>query len=73
MTLIELSRALHQLCMGGIVAVLETRLRQGATENMAPINLFSTLVSDEIAYRSNRLLERRQKQRRPANRRLLFQ
>ena len=64
MNLIELSRALHQLRLGGMVAVLETRLLQAQTENMAPIDVLSTLVSDEIDCRSKRLLERRQKQAR---------
>jgi hypothetical protein len=45
MNLIELSRSLHQLSLGGKVAVLETRLLQAQTENMAPIDLLSTLVS----------------------------
>lgn len=64
MNLIELSRALHQLRLGGMVAVLETRLLQAQTENMAPIDVLSTLVSDEIDCRSKRLLDRRQKQAR---------
>ena len=62
MNLIELNRALHQLRLGGMVAVLETRLLQAQSENMAPIDLISTLVSDEIACRSERLLARRHKQ-----------
>jgi IstB-like ATP binding protein len=62
MNLIELNRALHQLRLGGMVATMETRLQQAQTENMAPIDLISTLVSDELACRSKRLLERRQKQ-----------
>src|ERR1035441_14143 len=33
-----------------------------SAENMAPIDLISALVSDELACRSNRLLERRHKQ-----------
>ena len=39
MNLIELQRALGQLRLGGIAAVLETRLRQAQTEAMAPIDL----------------------------------
>jgi len=62
MNLIELNRALHQLRLGGMVATMETRLQQAQTENMVPIDLISTLVSDELACRSKRLLERRQKQ-----------
>ena len=62
MNVIELNRALHQLRLGGIVATLETRLLQAQQQNMAPIDLISTLVSDELACRSQRLLDRRHKQ-----------
>ena len=62
MNLIELERALRQLRLGGMAAVLETRLRQAQTEAMAPIDLISCLVSDELTRRSDRLLERRRKQ-----------
>jgi len=47
MNLIELKRALGQLRLGGIAAVLETRLLQAQAESMAPIDLISCLVSDE--------------------------
>ena len=36
MNLIELQRALRQLRLGGIAAVLETRLHQAQAEAMAP-------------------------------------
>ena len=62
MNLIELDRALKQLRLGGMAAVLETRLRQAQTEPLAPIDLLSCLVSDELARRGERLLERRTKQ-----------
>jgi DNA replication protein DnaC len=62
MNLIELDRALKQLRLGGMAAVLETRLRQAQTEAMAPLDLLSCLVSDELTRRSERLLERRRKQ-----------
>src|SRR5438128_4400830 len=45
-----------------MAAVLETRLRQAQTESMAPIDLISCLISDELTRRSDRLLERRRKQ-----------
>src|SRR5471030_3558229 len=61
MNLIELQRALRQLRLGGMAGVLETRLRQAQAEPMAPIDLLSTLVSDELTRRSDRLLERRRK------------
>ena len=38
MNMIELERALRQLRLGGMAAVLETRLRQAQTETMAPID-----------------------------------
>jgi DNA replication protein DnaC len=62
MNLIELNRALKQLRLGGMAAVLETRLRQAQAESMAPIDLISCLVSDELSRRGERLLERRRKQ-----------
>src|SRR5450432_4111047 len=61
MNLIELQRALLQLRLGGMAGVLEPRLRQAQAEPMAPIDLLSTLVSDELTRRSDRLLERRRK------------
>ena len=62
MNLIELQRALRQLRLGGMAAVLETRLRQAQAEPMAPIDLMSCLVGDELNRRSERLLDRRRKQ-----------
>ena len=62
MNLIELNRALSQLRLGGMAAVLETRLRQAQAEPMAPIDLISCLVCDELTRRGDRLLERRRKQ-----------
>jgi hypothetical protein len=62
MNVIELERALRQLRLGGMAAVLETRLRQAQAEPMAPIDLISCLISDELTRRADRLLERRRKQ-----------
>jgi len=62
MNLIELNQALRQLRLGGMAAVLETRLHQAQAEAMAPIDLISCLVTDELTRRSDRLLERRRKQ-----------
>jgi DNA replication protein DnaC len=59
---IELKRALKQLRLSGIAAVLETRLHQAQAEQMAPIDLISCLVSDELRQRGDRLLERRRKE-----------
>lgn len=61
MNLIELQRSLRQLRLGGMAAVLETRLHQAQAEPMAPIDLISCLVSDELTRRADRLLERRRK------------
>jgi hypothetical protein len=58
----ELERALRQLRLGVVAAVLETRLRQAQTEAMAPIDLISCLVTDELTRRRQRLLDRRRKQ-----------
>ena len=62
MNIIELQRSLHSLRLGGMAAVLEIRLRQAQAETMAPIDLISCLVSDELTRRADRLLERRRKQ-----------
>ncbi len=62
MNLIELNRALRQLRLGGMAAVLETRLRQAQAESMAPLDLISCLVTDELTRRADRMLERRRKQ-----------
>ena len=64
MNVIELKRALGLLRLGGIAEVLETRLHQAQAEPMAPIDLISCLVSDELTRRSDRLLERRRKEAR---------
>src|ERR1700687_634765 len=61
MNLNELHRSLRQLRLGGMAAVLETRLQQAQAEPMAPIDLLATLVSDELTRRSDRLLDRRRK------------
>ena len=61
MNLVELDRALRQLRLSGMAAVLDTRLRQAQAEKMAPIDLVSALVADELQRRQDRLLERRHK------------
>ena len=48
MNLLELNRALRQLRLGGIAAVLETRLQQAQTEAMAPIDLLSCLAPSAL-------------------------
>jgi DNA replication protein DnaC len=61
MNLVELDRTLRQLRLSGMATVLETRLRQAQAEKMAPIDLVSALVTDELHRRQDRLLERRHK------------
>ena len=62
MNMIELQRSLRHLRLGGMAAVLETRLHHAQAQPMAPIDLISCLVSDELERRADRLLERRRKQ-----------
>lgn len=62
MNLTELDRALRKLRLSGMANVLETRLRQAQTEKLAPIDLVSVLVSDELICRQDRLFARRIKQ-----------
>jgi len=61
MNLIELSTAMRKLRLGGMASVLETRLQQAQTESAAHIDFISTLISDELLIRSDRLLQRRRK------------
>jgi len=42
--------------------VLETSLRQAQAESLAPLDLISCLVTDELTRRADRMLERRRKQ-----------
>ena len=62
MNLVELDHALRKLRLSGMAAVLETRLRQAQSEKLTPLDLVSTLVSDELLRRQDRLLERRHTQ-----------
>jgi DNA replication protein DnaC len=59
MNLVEIDRALRKLRLSGMADVLETRLRHAQTERLAPIDLISTLVSDELLRRQDRLSGRR--------------
>ena len=64
MNLVELDSALRKLRLSGMADVLETRLRQAQADKMAPLDLVSALVSDELLRRQDRLFERRTKQAR---------
>lgn len=59
MNLVELDHALRKLRLSGMADVLETRIRQAQTDKVAPIDLVSTLVSDELIRRQDRLFARR--------------
>jgi len=61
MNLIELERALHQLRLGGMPQCWKSAAASaGGTDGS--IDLLSSLVSDELTRRADRLLERRRKQ-----------
>lgn len=62
MNLHELTTALMKLRLGGMAKTLETRLLEAQSNGLAPIDLMSSLVSDELLRRSDRLIERRIKQ-----------
>jgi DNA replication protein DnaC len=62
MNLIELTHALLKLRLGGMAKALEPRLLQAQTDALAPIDLVSALVGDELLRRGDRLVERRVKQ-----------
>jgi DNA replication protein DnaC len=59
MNLVEIDHALRKLRLSGMADVLETRLHHAQTERLAPIDLISTLVSDELLRRQDRLSGRR--------------
>lgn len=61
MNLLELDSALRKLRLSGIADTLETRLRHAQAEKMAPLDLVSALVSDELLRRQDRLFARRTK------------
>jgi DNA replication protein DnaC len=59
MNIVELNTALKKLRLGGMAKTLETRLLEAQSNGLAPIDLMSALVSDELLRRSDRLIERR--------------
>jgi DNA replication protein DnaC len=61
MNIAEIQQSLRQLRLSGMALTLETRLRQALAEPMAPVDLISCLISDELRTRADRLLERRRK------------
>lgn len=59
MNVTELDRALRTLRLSGMADTLETRLLEAQSEQQAPIDTVSALVSDELVRRQDRLLARR--------------
>jgi len=64
MNLNELVIALRKLRLSGMADTLELRLLEAQTEKMVPIDIISSLVSDELVRRQDRLIERRFKKAR---------
>jgi len=62
--MIELDRALRTLRLSGMADALEPRLLQAQSDKLAPSDFLSSLVSDELTRRQDRLLVRRTKQAR---------
>lgn len=62
MNMNELTTAMRKLRLGGAAAVLEIRLLEAQSRNLPHIDFLSTLVSDELCRRADRLVERRVKQ-----------
>jgi DNA replication protein DnaC len=62
MNLVELRRSLTTLRMGGMAQSIEARILQAQSEKLAPIDLVSALVNDELIRRSDRFILRRVKQ-----------
>lgn len=59
MNLTELDSALRRLRLGGMADVIETRLLEARTSRVDPVDFISTLVSDELIRRQDRLHTRR--------------
>lgn len=64
MNLIEIDRALRKLRLSGMAEHLEVRILEAQTSRLAPLDFLSTLVSDELVRRGDRLIERRIKRAR---------
>jgi DNA replication protein DnaC len=55
----EIDRALRKLRLSGMANTLDTRLVEAQSSKLSPIDFLSTLVSDELERRADRLVERR--------------
>ena len=58
----ELDTALRKLRLSGIAETLELRLLQAKSDELSHLDFLSTIISDELARRGDRLIERRIKQ-----------
>ena len=56
---IEIDHALRKLRLSGMASTLETRLVEAQASKLSPMDFLSTLVSDELQRRQDRLIERR--------------
>ena len=64
MNQLEIDRALRKLRLSGMAGTLETRLIEAQSSKLSPMDFLSTLVSDELERRADRLIQRRIKQAR---------
>lgn len=64
MNQIELDRALRKLRLSGMAGSLETRVVEAQASKLSAMDFLSTLVSDELECRQDRLISRRIKQAR---------
>ena len=55
----EIDRALRKLRLSGMANTLDTRIVEAQSSKLSPIDFLSTLVSDELERRADRLVERR--------------
>ena len=61
---IEMDRALRKLRLSGMAGTLETRILEAQSSKLSSMDFLSTLVSDELECRQDRLITRRIKQAR---------
>jgi len=64
MNQIEMNHALKKLRLSGMASTLEVRVIEAQTNTMGPMDFLSTIVSDELECRQDRLLKRRIKKAR---------
>lgn len=59
MNQIEMDRALRKLRLSGMASTLEVRILEAQTSTMSAMDFLSTIVSDELECRQDRLIKRR--------------